>query len=59
LPDDVLDVVVAEVKKRTCDEKHYDFKHISQILCHVGVHITDKQTGFLSGAVNKLELLIE
>ena len=58
-PGDILDVVVAEVKKRTCDEKHYDFKHISQILCHVGVHITDKQTEFLSGAVNKLELLIE
>ena len=58
LPDDVFDVVVAEVKTRTFDEKHYDFKHISKILNHVGVQITDKHTEFLSGAVNKLELLI-
>ena len=58
MPDDVLDVVVAEVKTRTFDENHYDFKHIS-IFQYVGVHITDKQTEFLSGAVKKLELLIE
>jgi len=59
LPDDVLGVVVADVKTRTFDEKHYDFKHIYIFFQYVGVHITDKQTEFLSGAVNKLELLIE
>ena len=32
LPDDVLDVVVDEVKTRTCDEKYNDFKHISKNL---------------------------
>ena len=32
LPDDVFDVVVAEVKTRTCDEKHYYFKHSSNFL---------------------------
>ena len=32
LPDDVFDVVVAEVKTRTCDEKHYDFKRSSNFL---------------------------
>jgi len=32
LPDDVLDVVVDEVKTRTCDEKYNDFKHISKFL---------------------------
>ena len=31
-PGDILDVVVAEVKKRTCDEKYNDFKHISKFL---------------------------
>ena len=59
LPDVAMEKVFAEVKKRTSGAAHYDFAHIIPIFRCVGVAITGKQMEFLSGAVDKLALLIE
>jgi hypothetical protein len=59
LPDVAMEKVFAEVKKRTSGAAHYDFAHIIHIFRCVGVAITGKQMEFLSGAVDKLALLIE
>ena len=59
LPYVAMEKVFAEVRKRTGGAAHYDLRDISRILKCVGVKITDKQMGFLSGAVDQLALLIE
>ena len=57
-PECAMDLVFVEVKKRTGGSTHYGLQCISGIFKCVGVEITNKQMEFLSGAVDKLELLI-
>ena len=58
-PECAMDLVFVEVKKRTGGSTHYGLQCIYGIFKCVGVEITNKQMEFLSGAVDKLELLIE
>ena len=58
LTDVAMEKVFSEVKKRTGGAAHYDLRHISRIFKCVGVKITDKQMGFLRGAVDQMALLV-
>ena len=59
LPDAVFELVVAEVKTRTAEDDYYSFNAVTNIFNTVGVCISKKNLGFLSGVENKLARLVE
>ena len=59
LPDAVFELVVAEVKTRTAEDDYDSFNAVTNTFNTVGVCISKKNLGFLSGVENKLARLVE